>query len=73
MAKTSKDTDEGAEPSKALGQTITFIDQEYTRRQLFLPDWAELVVVQGVIEVQGDNTRALEYLRNRPDFKEQGA
>ncbi|MFF7108116.1 hypothetical protein [Pseudomonas sichuanensis] len=73
MAKTSKDTDEGAEPSKPVGQTITFIDQEYTRRQLFLPDWAELVVVQGVIEVQGDNTLALEYLRNRPDFKEQGA
>lgn len=73
MAKTSKDNGEGAEPSKPVGQTVAFIDQEYSRRQLFLPDWAELVVVQGVVEVKSDDTRALEYLRSRPDFKEQGA
>ncbi|MEN5239101.1 hypothetical protein ACIPM0_07470 [Pseudomonas sichuanensis] len=73
MAKTSQDTGEGAELSAPVGQTVTFIDQEYSRRQLFLPDWAELVVVQGVVEVKSDDTRALEYLRNRPDFKEQEA
>jgi hypothetical protein len=73
MAKTPKDTDEGAEPSTPVGETIIFVDQDYTQRKLFLPNWVELVVVRGTIEVQRDNTLALQYLRNRPDFKEQGA
>lgn len=73
MAKTLEDTDEGAELSTSVVQTVTFIDQAYDRRKLFLPNWAELVVVRGVVEVKSDDTLALEYLRNRPDFKEQGA
>ncbi|MCG8294260.1 MULTISPECIES: hypothetical protein [Pseudomonas] len=73
MAKTPKDTEEGAEPSIPVVETITFVDQVYTHRKLFLPSWAELVVVRGTIEVKSDNTLVLEYLRNRPDFKEQGA
>ncbi|UVK80703.1 hypothetical protein LOY46_13985 [Pseudomonas sichuanensis] len=73
MAKTLEDTDEGTELPTSVVQTVTFIDQAYDRRKLFLPNWAELVVVRGVVEVKSDDTLALDYLRKRPDFKEQGA
>lgn len=73
MAKAEKDPDEALEPSVPVGETITFVDQTYDRRKLFLPDWAVLEVVKGVVEVRRDNQLAVDYMRNRSDFVEQGA
>ena len=71
MAKAEKDPGEALEPSVPVGATITFVDQTYDRRKLFLPNWAELEVVRGVVEVRSDNQLAVDYMRNRPDFVEQ--
>lgn len=73
MAKLDKASDEGLLPSKLVAPTITFVDQDYDRRKLFLPNWAELEVVRGVVEVRRDDQLAVDYMRKRPDFKEQGA
>jgi hypothetical protein len=73
MAKAEKDPGEALELSAPVGETITFVDQEYDRRKLFLPSWAELVVVQGIVEVRRDDEVAVAYMRNRPDFKEREA
>ncbi|MGB9088910.1 MAG: hypothetical protein WCC29_04910 [Pseudomonas farsensis] len=68
MAKPVKGPDE---TKKAVGETITFVDQDYERRKLFLPNWVVLEVVRGVVHIRSDNQLALDYMRNRPDFKEQ--
>lgn len=70
MARTQQVPDEGSEASPAPRSPVTFIDQEYTRRKLILPDWAELEVVQGQVTISGEDTVGLAYMRNRPDFME---
>ncbi|AZC31534.1 hypothetical protein C4K38_3575 [Pseudomonas chlororaphis subsp. piscium] len=69
MAKTQKEAGEVFE-SLPLPEAVTFIDQEYTRRTLVLPDWLVLEVVQGQVTLAGDDAPGLAYMRNRPDFKE---
>lgn len=69
MAKTQKEAGEVVE-SLPLPEAVTFIDQEYTRRTLVLPDWLVLEVVQGQVTLAGDDAPGLAYMRNRPDFKE---
>ncbi|WMJ01396.1 hypothetical protein RBU55_07535 [Pseudomonas chlororaphis subsp. aurantiaca] len=69
MAKTQKEAGEVVE-SLPLPEAVTFIDQEYTRRTLVLPDWLVLEVVRGQVTLAGDDAPGLAYMRNRPDFKE---
>lgn len=69
MAKTQKEAGEVVE-SLPLPEAVTFIDQEYTRRTLVLPDWLVLEVVRGQVTLAGDNAPGLAYMRNRRDFKE---
>ena len=70
MARTQQALDEGNEAAPLSRGPVTFIDQEYTRRKLILPDWVELEVVQGKVMISGDDAVGLAYMRNRSDFKE---
>lgn len=70
MARTQKEPEEGSEVGPVPRGPVTFIDQEYTRRKLILPDWVELEVVQGRVTIKGDDAVGLAYMRNRSDFKE---
>lgn len=70
MAKTQKEAGEVVEPLPQPSKAVTFIDQEYSRRTLVLPDWLVLEVVQGQVTLAGDDAPGLAYMRNRRDFKE---
>jgi hypothetical protein len=70
MARTQKEPEEGREAAPVPSGPVTFIDQEYTRRKLILPDWVELEVVQGQVTISGEDAVGLAYMRNRSDFKE---
>ncbi|MCU7237151.1 hypothetical protein [Pseudomonas peradeniyensis] len=70
MARTQREPEEGSEAAPVPRGPVTFIDQEYTRRKLILPDWVELEVVQGRVTIKGDDVVGLAYMRNRSDFKE---
>lgn len=70
MARTQREPEEGSEAAPVPRASVTFIDQEYTRRKLILPDWVELEVVQGQVTISGDDAVGLAYMRNRSDFKE---
>jgi hypothetical protein len=70
MAKQQKEPEEAVEAAPVPSGPVTFIDQEYTRRKLILPDWVELEVVRGQVTISGDDAVGLAYMRNRSDFKE---
>ncbi|MBH3307917.1 hypothetical protein I5P84_00425 [Pseudomonas mosselii] len=70
MARTQKEPEEGSEAAPVPHGPVTFIDQEYTRRKLILPDWVELEVVRGQVAISGEDAVGLAYMRNRSDFKE---
>lgn len=76
MAKAEKEA-----PAEGAGQVIaaapepvkpiTFRDKDYKERVLLMSDWRELRVKEGQVVVMGDDSAAIAYLRERPDFEQQ--
>ncbi|VVM70973.1 hypothetical protein PS634_01808 [Pseudomonas fluorescens] len=53
----------------ALSVTRTYRDELYSSRTLILPDDRTLLVVAGRVTVPADDTTALDYLNQHPDFE----